>query len=279
MSEQADSMKELSVWAALWKVGKRYLKKGAVTWAVLGSVWGVVTALDDSSLGHLWAITAAEDLWMLAIVLGILVSIGAMLVFPASVWQAFDESRREVRRRTLEAATEQLGSTPPDEIELSSQERFAQLIKDSSPALLAGALFEAFLLSPFLLNAWFLYELDGSYSWSVVMFILMLALLIPVFASWSLWRDSRSEETSSSATARAERAYREAVKDHEQLAGGLALDEHARQAGGDLTVQQEAGGLEVHEEVALGFDVADEEAEATSSEVASTASVGRAANG
>ncbi len=89
-----------------------------------------------------------------------------------------------------------------------------------------------------------------------------------MFTAFSLWRDARNKESSSAATARAERAYREAVKDREQLAGGLVLDEHARQVGGELTMQQEVGGLEVHEEVAFGFGAEDEAEEAVLEEAA-----------
>ena len=50
----------------------------------------------------------------------------------------------------------------------------------------------------------------------------------------------------------------EAVKDRRQLAGSLVLDEHTQgKVGGELTMRQEAGGLKVHEEVALGLDEVD----------------------
>ncbi len=85
-----------------------------------------------------------------------------------------------------------------------------------------------------------------------------------MFTAFSLWRDARNKESSSAATARAERAYREAVKDREQLAGGLVLDEHvSSHAGGELTVQRQVGALEIHEQVALdleGVAASDEDA-------------------
>ena len=47
-------------------------------------------------------------------------------------------------------------------------------------------------------------------------------------------------------------------KSKEELVGGLVLDEHARQVGGELTVQQDAGGLAVHSEVVLNLEAVEE---------------------
>ena len=95
--------------------------------------------------------------------------------------------------------------------------------------------------------------------WGFVVFAAFMVLPLPAYIVFSMVADLNDVGSSSVATARAERAYKQAIEDKEGLAGGLALDEHARREGGELTMQQEAGGLAVREEVA--FDFAEERAE------------------
>jgi hypothetical protein len=234
-----ETVEALSVWGALANVTWRYLTRGVGVWAVVGAMWGAA---------HL---SGSNDASVIFWVLGLLVSFGAALVFPASVWQEYTESKRAKRRRELIRAAARSGVLPS---QATREERLRQLLSDSSGTLLAAALVEALLIAPFALNPGMLLRYGGTIDWGFTIFALFVVLPLPLYIVYSLRADLNDVGSSSVATARAERAFREATRDKGGLQGSLVLDEHARQVGGELTMQVNAGGLEVHEEVALGLD-------------------------
>ncbi len=225
---------------ALNEVGKRHMARGGAMWLFIAIVYG----LSDLFIPRLF--------FEISVVLGILITIGGvLLVFPAAVQERVMESRRAKRRAELTRAAAKSGVRPS---QTTRGERVRQWVSDSLRNLVGAAIIEAIVVTPFALNThkFFYY---GSIDWSFVAFAATMILLLPLYIAYSFWSDLRNTESSTVAMARAERAYREATKGKEDLSGALVLDEHAsRQVGGELTVQQEAGGLEVHEEVALGLD-------------------------
>ena len=240
-----DVPRETSVWEALGRVTWRYVSRGLVFWLLVGVVAGI------------GVVTGSRIAWELAVVFGIAVSFGAALVFPASVWQDYVEAKRAKRRRELIRAAARSGVVPS---RATQEERFKQLLSDSSGTLLAAVLLEALLIAPFALNTGMFFH-GSSIDWFFVGFAGFVVLPLPLYIVFSMVADLNDIESSSVATARAERAYREAVEDKKGLEGSLVLDEHARQVGGELTMRQEAGGLAMHEEVALDLDAMEESAD------------------
>ncbi len=198
------------------------------------------------------------------LVISVLAAVISLLVFPASVWEEHVEGKREAKRHAFEEAAAKLGAPAPEEVSLTPREKLARVLHDSRRPLVATAVLEVVVALPFVTHPEVLRAADGGFDTFMTAVMLAMVTPIPLYTAFSLLVDAFSDDTSSAADARAERAYREAVKDREQLAGGLVLDEHvSSHAGGELTVQRQVGALEIHEQVALdleGVAASDEDA-------------------
>ena len=220
-------------------------KDAARRYAVaFGSVFTVALAtwLVEQSSGTygLWAIVFLCVFMMLLVLLP---------MFLNDVATQVKKSKRTVRRLEFEEAATRIGAMDVD-VELSLWDKIKRVVWDSKGLFAFAALIEFFLSLPLI---GLIMSGDLSNPFNVVLG-LAFALPVPLYVLWKLRMNLHFDDTGSLEAMRAERAYREAVKDRAELAGGLALDEHARQVGGELTMQQEAGGLEVHDEVALDFE-------------------------
>jgi hypothetical protein len=227
------------------------------------SAWGVVLFIGalifvDESVGMGGASAA---LIVPTIVFSVIAAVVSLFVVPASAWEEHVEGKREARRHELEDAVARLGEVAPEEVSLTPWEKLRRVLYDSRKTLLAAVVLEVLVALPFVTYPEVLRADGGGYDAFMTAVMFAMVAPIPLYTAFSLLVDAFSEDTISAADERAERAYREAVKDKGQLVGGLELDEHARRAGGELTVKEQAGGLAIHEEVTLGFDAVDEVAE------------------
>jgi hypothetical protein len=165
--------------------------------------------------------------------------------------------KRDAQLRELKRMNAMMGVETPQGAHLSTRDLFWNIVRDSKSTLVGAAFVEACLAFVLFFP---LRELLARPEPDLTALVALTAALgvAPVYVIISLlvraWRGGgRAEEF-----ARVELAYRHALRDHEQLMGGLVLDEHVGGSGGELTVQAEAGGLEVREQVVLDVDGADE---------------------
>ncbi len=184
--------------------------------------------------------------------------VGAMLplILAASVREEVLDSRRAVRRYELAHAMKRLGVTRED-LEPTEKEAIGYLQAESGCAYI---MLSAVSIASIISMVWFSIVIRGA--------PFFLALFLPVGFLVVLILDEKKYTTSSLVQdAHAEKVYRRALEDRSQLAGGLVLDEHVGASGGELTVQAEVGGLEVHDEVALDLEAREEEVAEQANEV------------
>jgi hypothetical protein len=231
-----------TAWGVVWR--------GVVGRYALGVFGFIAPALIAQMAGLTADASAPVDIATLWTMLVVVVSIPLFINDMSKarrVWRA-------ERRRVFDEAVTRLGASQYD-VELSLNDKIRRVVWDSKGMLASAAALEFFFAMPLLMGI--LRGFRFEHPFNVVVYLAM-ALPVPLYVLWKL-RMNLHFDADALDTVRAERAYREAIKDREELAGGLALDEHARREGGELTVQAEAGGLEVREEVTLGLDAVGEE--------------------
>jgi hypothetical protein len=185
----------------------------------------------------------------------------AAFCFPMEAYDTHRRSRQDADLERLAHHTERVGGPAPEEYDTTFGERLVQVAREVSGVLIGAGLVEAFFIWSWSSHV---RRFNESGDWGYLWDYAFITSLIPVAGAIVLTRRASSTSSPAAQAVQVRRAYREAVKDKEQLAGGLVLDEHARQVGGELTMRQEVGGLEVHEDVALGLDATNEQAEAVS---------------
>jgi hypothetical protein len=231
-----------TAWGVVWRgvVGRYALGVfGFITPALIAQMAGLTA---DASM----PVDIATVWTMLVVVVSIPLFINDMSK-ARRVWRA-------ERRRVFDEAVTRLGASQYD-VELSLNDKIRRVVWDSKGMLASAAALEFFFAMPLLMGI--LRGFRFEHPFNVVVYLAM-ALPVPLYVLWKLRMNLHFDDMGALDGVRAERAYREAIKDREELAGGLALDEHARREGGELTVQAEVGGLEVHEQVVLDVDGADE---------------------
>ena len=172
--------------------------------------------------------------------------------FPLVVWDERLTSKNRVRLEEVQGAIARIGDSGVEEIEPTWDDRLEQVLHEERLNLGIMVVLEACVVYAAISLAQ-TFELDASYFPLFLGVVGTIPTIVGVTIGLQVWRT----KPTTMASARAERQLREAVKSKEELVGGLVLDEHAR-TGGELTMRQEVGGLAMHEEVALGLDVADE---------------------
>ncbi len=219
--------------------------------------------------GALAACSAA--MWLLAftnelMILFILWEFALLFIVSGGVAAAFGElfmtlqTNSNMRRRLeYEVAVSHMGGVT-DTIKLTTKEKLSRATRESKVTLVMDVCIGIACALPFVLHMTPLSP--GTDGWRLLgCFVLVWVGPLCVFQTLRMHmvkdvRGAMAEE-------HAKKAYREAVKDREQLAGGLVLDEHAARVGGGLTEQQDAGGLEVHEEVVLDHGAKEDAQEAS----------------
>ncbi len=177
----------------------------------------------------------------------------AMTLMPLlHYWQLRKDAKERMDTKHRRHVIEQMGVD--EDVKVPVGLRLKHAVRASAGTLFVAGLVEAFILGVIAYNE---HEFTFGNVEAKVMVSAVFLLSIPLWAAVSLWKDVTTPRKASNARARVEYAYRAAVVDKEDLAGGLVLDAHVR-SGGELTVQQEAGGLEVHEEVVLDLDALEE---------------------
>ncbi len=186
----------------------------------------------------------------------------ATLVLGGVVWSAL-ETLGEVRTNTnarrrleYEAAVSHMGETTS--AELTMREKLSRAARESKGFLLMSMCVGIPCTLPFIVKV-----TGTGMSDKPLLLAFILAWTGPLIAFATLWSHVVQDIEGAMAEEHAKKAYRESAGDREQLAGGLVLDEHAARAGGGLTVQQDAGGLEVHEEVVLDHGAKEDAEEAS----------------
>ncbi len=238
----APTPRELGWGEAARRVLLRYLRR-AVRVGVIGAV-------------GMAAFNQARDVLAVKVILMILVVVAAIsaLMFPASVLDEVNGSREAVRQRELLDAIARVGADAPAPSDRVRVRGLRHLVLDSSATVLVAAFIEVAVFLPIVAYLAMIPDRPIMYSFALIS-AATFAVAFPVCIIVMNLFVEEDELAGATGTARVERAYREAVEDRSQLAGGLALDEHVGASGGGaLTVQAEAGGLEVHDEVALDLD-------------------------
>ncbi len=166
------------------------------------------------------------------------------------VWRAHRKWRRVGERIEHERIAE-LAGVRLDDVEVSRSARMRHALRRlTEPALGASALVGVFGI---VTMGWGNVEAGLRVTllgFSTIAATTFLWALIDAFRASSFTRDA----------ARAEAAYREAVREGADLEGALSAPIEARE-GGELSVSAQAGAFGIHEEVALELD-AEEEAHA-----------------
>jgi hypothetical protein len=176
-----------------------------------------------------------------------MVMLGLSLSPPLHYWQLRKDARE--RQDAMHRRDVLVKMSVSEEIEVPFGLRLEHAARASVGTLVAVGCVEVFIVGVLAYNAHdFTYGNVSAKATTAAFFLSVL----PAWTAFALWRQATTKGTASNARARVEHAYREAVVDREQLAGGLEIDARAGGSGGELTVQAEAGGLEVREEVALG---------------------------
>ncbi len=187
-------------------------------------------------------------------------SIGAALV---SLGRERVVARQRERRAEIEGALDKVGvpDGPPPEVGFG--ERVRRLVSDNAHVFAGVVGVQIGVGHRVLLDLWGGWG-EGTLDAAGVALAVFVLVPLPIYLARLLWSETKEHSENAAAT-RAERLLERATQDRAQAVGGLELDAQAPGSGGGLTVRAEAGSVQVHEEVLLGFDeVAEDRAQEAS---------------
>ena len=205
-----------------------------------------------AAVGGLLSTTLAVASGVLAFLVGSF-GLAGVCLFPVRVWEEQLASKNRARLEEVQTAIARIGGSGAEEVEPTLGDRLEQVLNAQRLGLGMAAVLEVLVVFVALAFAQKV-EADASALPTFLWVVGIIPALVCVMLGKEVWR----KDPTTMASARAERRLREAVKSKEELVGGLVLDEHARQVGGELTVQQDAGGLAVHSEVVLNLEAVEE---------------------